>query len=91
MNQKVKEPFLYTRIFNLILGITILGLLFAVLIKKEGTEIFEVLLFALATVENFIGATVSFSEKKRVRGNIYAIVCGVFLVAALILAVRYFV
>ncbi|MBO5159858.1 MAG: hypothetical protein U0M69_03660 [Lachnospiraceae bacterium] len=91
MNQKVKEPFLYTRIFNLILGITILGLLFAVLIKKEGTEIFEVLLFALAAVENFIGATVSFSEKKRVRGNIYAIVCGVFLVAALILAVRYFV
>ena len=77
MNQKVKEPFLYTRIFNLI--------------KKEGTEIFEVLLFALAAVENFIGATVSFSEKKRVRGNIYAIVCGVFLVAALILAVRYFV
>lgn len=91
MNQKVKEPFLYTQIFNLILGITILGLLFAVLIKKEGTEIFEVLLFALAAVENFIGATVSFSEKKRVRGNIYAIVCGVFLVAALILAVRYFV
>ena len=91
MNQKVKEPFLYTRIFNLILGITILGLLFAVLIKKDGTEIFEVLLFALAAVENFIGATVSFSEKKRVRGNIYAIVCGVFLVAALILAVRYFV
>ena len=91
MNQKVKEPFLYTRIFNLILGITILGLLFAVLIKKEGTEIFEVLLFALAAVENFIGATVSFSEKKRVRGNIYAIVCGGFLVAALILAVRYFV
>ena len=91
MNQKVKEPFLYTRIFNLILGITILGLLFAVLIKKEGTEIFEVLLFALAAVENFIGETVSFSEKKRVRGNIYAIVCGVFLVAALILAVRYFV
>ena len=49
------------------------------------------LIFTLAAVENFIGATISFSEQKRVRGNVYAIVCALFLIIALILAVRYFV
>ena len=91
MNKKVKEPFLGTRIVNFLIGLVILALVVVVLVKREGTEIYEMILFALASIENFIGAIVSFSEQKKVRGNIYAIVCALFLIVALILAVRYFV
>ena len=91
MNKKVKEPFLGTRIVNFLIGLVILALVVVVLVKREGTEIYEMILFALAAIENFIGAIVSFSEQKKVRGNIYAIVCALFLIVALILAVRYFV
>ena len=91
MNQKVREPFLRTRMLNFLLGIIILALIVVVIVKDSNTEIFQMLIFALAAIENFIGATVSFSEKKRVRGNVYAIVCAVFLIVALIIAVRYFV
>ena len=55
------------------------------------TQVFEMLIFVLAAVMNFIGATISFSESKKLRGNIYAMVCAVFLVIALILAMGYFV
>ena len=91
MSKKVKEPFLGTRTVNFIIGLVILALVVVVLVKREGTEIYETILFALAAIENFIGAIVSFSEQKKVRGNIYAIVCALFLIVALILAVRYFV
>ena len=91
MNKKVKEPFLGIRTVNFLIGIVILALVVLVLLKREGTEIYEMILFALASIENFIGAIVSFSEQKKVRGNIYAIVCALFLIVALILAVRYFV
>lgn len=79
------------RAVNLILGILILGLMLVLLIKKNDTEVIEMLIFVLAAIENFIGATISFSEKKKVRGNVCAIVCSIFLIAALILAIRYFV
>ena len=91
MSQKVREPFIITRTVNFVLGLIILALMVVVLVKKTDTEIFEMLIFVLAAIENFIGATISFSEKKRVRGNVYAIVCAVFLIVALILAMRYFV
>ena len=91
MKPKVREPFFVTRAVNFILGIAILALVVAVIVMDGNTEIFEMLIFLLAAVMNFIGATVSFSERKKVRGNIYAIVCAVFLVIALILAMRYFV
>ena len=91
MNRKVREPFLLTRMLNFLIGIIILALIVVVVVKDSNTEVFQMLIFALAAVENFIGATISFSEKKRVRGNVYAIVCAVFLIVALILAVRYFV
>lgn len=91
MSKKVKEPFLGIRTVNFLIGIVILVLVAVVLVKREGTEIYETILFALAAIENFIGAIVSFSEQKKVRGNIYAIVCALFLIVALILAVRYFV
>ncbi len=91
MKRGLREPFFITRAINFILGVIILALILVVLIKKSGTEIFEMIIFMLAAIENFIGATISFSEKKRVRGNVYAIVCAVFLIIALILAMRYFV
>lgn len=91
MSQKVKEPFFITRGVNLILGIVILALIVVVIVKDSGTEVYEMLIFVLAAIENFIGATISFSEGKKVRGNIYAIVCAVFLIVALILAMGYFV
>lgn len=90
MSKKVKEPFLTARILNFVLGITILALVAWVMIKKGDTGIYETLIFALAAIENFIGATISFSEHKKVRGNIYAVICAVFLIIALILAVRLF-
>ena len=91
MDKRLREPFLITRAVNLILGIVILALMLVVLIKKSGTEVIKILIFVLAAIENFIGATISFSEKKKVRGNVYAIVCAVFLIVALILAMRYFI
>ena len=91
MKRGLREPFFITRAINFILGVIILALMLVVLIKKNDTEILKIIIFALAAVENFIGATISFSEKKRVRGNVYAIVCAVFLIVALILAMGYFV
>ena len=91
MKRGLREPFFMTRAVNFLLGVTILALILVVAIKRSGTEIFEMIIFVLAAIENFIGATISFSEKKRVRGNVYAIVCAVFLIIALILAMRYFV
>ena len=91
MNKKVREPFFITRTINLIFGIIILVLVVLVMLNIGNRDIFKMLIFTLAAVENFIGATISFSEQKRVRGNVYAIVCALFLIIALILAVRYFV
>ena len=91
MKRGLREPFFITRAINFVLGVIILALMLVVFIKKSGTEIFEIIIFALAAVENFIGATISFSEKKKVRGNVYAVVCALFLIIALIIAMRYFV
>ncbi len=89
MNKRVKEPFFAARILNFILGVTILTLVVVVMLKKGGTDIYEVAIFALAAIENFIGATISLSEHKKVRGNIYAVFCAVFLIAAVLLTVKY--
>lgn len=91
MKSKVREPFFIARGVNFLLGIVILVLVAAAIITNSNREIFEMLIFVLAAIMNFVGATISLSEGKKVRGNIYAIVCAVFLVMALILAIRYFV
>jgi uncharacterized membrane protein AbrB (regulator of aidB expression) len=91
MKHKVREPFFWLRIFNFLLGIVILAMILAVIFLEWNTQVFEMLIFVLAAVMNFIGATISFSESKKLRGNIYAMVCAVFLVIALILAMGYFV
>ena len=63
MNSKTREPYLYTRILNLVLGVIILILMALVFFQDTGTEKFEMLIFFLAAIENFMGATVSFSER----------------------------
>jgi len=88
MNKKVKEPFFAARILNFILGVTILALIVVVMFKKGGTDIYEVAIFTLAAIENFIGATISLSEHKKVRGNIYAVICAVFFIVAVLLTVQ---
>lgn len=90
MNKKAKEPFLTGRAVNLGLGVIILALILVVALKETGTEKYQVMIFGLAAVENFIAATISFSESKKVRGNLYAVICAVFSVAALILAAGVF-
>lgn len=91
MNKKVKEPFFLSRVLNMILGIIILALIIVVIMKDTGTEIYEMLIFALAAAENFIAATICFLQQKMVRGNMFAVFCAVFLIVAIFLAVRYFV
>lgn len=90
MKQKDKEASFGLRILNFFLGLTILFLLFLRLFVSEERMVFEIMIFALAAIENFVGATLSFSAQKWVRGNIYAIVSVLFLIMALILGVSYF-
>ena len=85
MKPKVKEPFFIIRAVNFLLGIAILALIIAVLVLKRNTEIFHMLIFVLAAVMNFIAATVNFSEQKKLRGNIYAVICALFLIVAIVM------
>lgn len=91
MNKKGKEPLLLLRSMNFLLGVMILILLLLAFLKIEGKEVFEIMVFALAAIENFVGATISFSEQKKVRGTIYSVVSAVFVITAAILAFRYFI
>ena len=91
MEKQVKEPYLLGRLMTLILGVIILGLMIARIVIGSGAKVCEMLIFSLAAVMNFIGATISFSQQKRTKGNIYATVCACFLIVALILALIYFV
>lgn len=90
MKQKDKETSFGLRILNFFLGLTILFLLFLRLFVNEERRVFEIMIFALAAIENFVGATLSFSAQNWIRGNIYAIVSVLFLIMALILGVSYF-
>lgn len=89
MNKKVKEPFLTARTVNMVLGFIILLLILLVIYKDSHTEFFQVMIFVLASVMNFIAATVYFSEKKKLRGNIHAVICALFLIAAIVMIVGF--
>ena len=89
MNKKVKEPFLTARAVNMVLGFIILLLILLVIYKDSHTEFFQVMIFALASVMNFIAATVYFSEKKKLRGNIHAVTCALFLIAAIVMTIGF--
>ena len=91
MNKKAKEPFLAARIVSMLLGIAALIMVIAVLIMDGGTELYEILIFALAAIVNFISSTICFIQQRMFRGNLYAIICAVFLIVAVFLAVSYFV
>lgn len=91
MNKKAKEPFFISQVVSMVLGIVVLAMIIVVLVKNQGTQIYETLIFALAAVINFISAVKCFIQQRTVRGNIYAIICAVFLIIAVLLAFRYFV
>ena len=46
MKRGLREPFFITRAINLILGVIILALMLVVIIKKNDTEIFKIIIFA---------------------------------------------
>ena len=89
MNKKAKEPFLAARTINMLLGFIVLLLILLVIYKDSGTKIFEVLIFALAAVMNFIAATVNFLEKKKLRGNVHSMICAVFLIIAIVTGISF--
>lgn len=90
MKRKDKEASYGLRILNFFLGLTILLLFFLRLFVNEGRTVFEIVIFALAAIENFVGATLSLSVHNWIRGNIYAIVSVLFLIMAAVLAAGYF-
>ena len=91
MNKKVKEPFFIARVINSCLGVASLGLMLLVVLKDQSTAIFEILMFVFVGVMNFIAATISFSVQKKVMGNIYAVICTIFFVAALVLTAYHYI
>lgn len=90
MKQKDKEASFSLRILNFFLGLTILLLLFLRLFAEEERAVFEIVTFALAAIENFVGATLSISAHNWIRGNLYAMISVLFLIMALILGAGYF-
>ena len=91
MNKKAKEPFFVSHVISMLLGVAVLVMVILLLIKDQGREIYETLIFALAAVINFISAVRCFIQQRMVRGNMYAIICTVFLIVAVFWAVRYFI
>ena len=91
MNKKVKEPFFVSRLISMIIGLIILGLLVVVLVKDGSTRIYEMIIFALAAVENFIASVICFVRQMNVRGNMYAVICAVFMIVALVYGARCFI
>ena len=87
MSKKVKEPFLVARTMNMVLGFIILLLILFVIYKEGDTRLLQVIILGLAAIENFIAATIRFSEQKKLRGNILAVISAVFLIAAVIMTV----
>lgn len=83
-----KDQYYLAKMVNMILGVLILGLILLSFIKKDQQEIYYLLIFALAAVENFVAATMSFAEKKSGRGNLYAVIGGVFLVVAIAMGLK---
>ena len=89
MNKKAKEPFFAARAINMVLGFIILLLILLVIYKDSDTEIFQIMIFALTAVMNFIAATINFSEKKKLRGNVYAFISAVFLIVAIVITIGF--
>lgn len=90
MNKKVREPFFWSYMTNMILSILIIGLTAAAFFTDMIPELCLVLIFAMAVAANFIAAMVSFVRMKRIRGNLYAVLCTLFLIMAVFLGIRYF-
>ena len=91
MSKKVKEPFFVARVVSVAIGLVILALILLVLYKGENTDLYKMVIFGMAAVLNFISATIGFSEGKRMRGNLCAILCAIFLLVTVTMAVRMFI
>lgn len=91
MNKKAKEPFFVSHVISMLLGIIAFAMVIVVLVKDQGTEIYETLIFALGAVINFISAVKCFIQQRMVRGNMYAVICAIFLIVTVILAVKNFI
>ena len=89
MNKKVKEPFLVGRTLNMVLGFVILLLILLVIYTDSETKVLEIIIFALAAIANFVTATINFSEKKKIRGNLYAIACALFFISVIMMLVSF--
>lgn len=89
MERKEKTPWIFSRGFHVILELLILALILIRFLAERHLPICEILIFLLAAVDNFLGATGAFSKKKRTLGNIYAILSTLFLILALLLIVLY--
>lgn len=89
MEKRGKEPLFLMRSAKLLLEIIILGLIAVRLLVQQYAPVCEIGIFLLAAVDNFIGATGYFFWKKRVRGNICAVLCAVFLLVGIFWILRY--
>ena len=85
-NKKVREPFFGARVANTVLGLVILALLILILFQEGGNWVMEAVVFLLVAIENFIVATIKFSEQKKIRGNVYAVLCAIFALTAILKA-----
>lgn len=89
MNRREKEPLFWIRVVQVLMELVILGLIIVWLIAKPPAGVIGSVIFLMAAVDNFLGATVYFSAQKRVRGNICAILSTIFLIVGIVLAVWY--
>ncbi len=88
MNKKVREPFFRSYAVNMLLSILIIIFSVFSFLNIAGTEIWQILLFFMAGAANFIAAMVCFIRNKKFRGNLYSVLCTIFILMALFLLVR---
>ena len=90
MKNNKKDQFFAVRIVNMVIGAAILLLVLLSVTMDLGNDIYYVLIFALASIETFLAATVSFAEKKRARANVYAITGAIFLIMAVVTGLQFY-
>lgn len=88
MNKKVREPYFRAYAVNMILSILIILLSVAAFFNLAGTQIWQIILFFMAGAANFIAAMVCFVRNKKIRGNLYSVLCTIFILMALFLLLR---
>ncbi len=85
-----KDKYFSARMANMILSAVILFLVLLTVTLEQGKDIYYVLIFALASIETFIAATVSFAEQKKGRANVYSVIGAIFLVGTVVMGLRFY-